>query len=73
MFQVAGGIPFPTSWEEFLPMIALGTGGKKYAFDFKSVPLSTPKEVILVLAIYLSTLALLKVRHTRGCPVIDTF
>lgn len=66
MFQVEGGLPLPTSWEKFLPIFALGTGGKKYVFDFHSVALSTPKEVILVLAIYLSTLAVLKVRAVRG-------
>lgn len=63
MFQVDGGLPLPSSWADFLPIFALGTGGKKYVFDFHSVALSTPKEVILVLAIYLSTLAILKVRN----------
>lgn len=62
MFQVASATPLPASWEEFLPMIFVGTGGKKFSFDFHSVPLSTPKEVISVLVIYLSTLAILKVR-----------
>jgi len=43
----------------------LGTQGKKYSFDFTSLPLSSPKEVVAVLAIYLSTLFMLKVCNFR--------
>jgi hypothetical protein len=61
----ASATPLPTKWEKLLPILALGTEGKKYSFDFESLPLSTPKEVVAVLVAYLSLLAFLKVRYSQ--------
>lgn len=66
MTQNAGAAPLPTAWEKLLPILGLGTGGKKYSFDFHTLPLSTAKEVVLVLVIYLTTLVVLRVRKNRG-------
>ena len=51
----------PSDWERLLPILGLGTGGKKYSFTFESLPFSTAKEVVAVLIVYLSSLAILKV------------
>lgn len=53
--------PLPSKWEKLLPIMLFGTEGKKFSFEFESLPLSTPKEVVFVLAAYLGLLALLKV------------
>lgn len=60
MTQNSSLAPLPTKWEKLLPILALGTEGKKYSFNFEDLPLSTPKAVVTVLVVYLSLLAFLK-------------
>lgn len=65
MFKTPSLLPFPQDWSKRLSILVLGTSGKRYDFDFESFPLSSVLEVVLTLVVYLSFLALLKVRNLK--------